>query len=43
MEIPGGHEIVSVVTKSSVESLGLRMGAKVYAVVKASNVMLAID
>ncbi|MGO8688575.1 MAG: TOBE domain-containing protein [Thermoguttaceae bacterium] len=43
VEIPGGHEIVSVVTKSSVESLGLRKGAKVYAVVKASNVMLAVD
>ena len=43
VEIPGGLEIVSVVTKSSVENLGLQKGAKVYAVVKASNVMLAVD
>ncbi len=43
VEIPGGHEIVAVVTKSSVESLALRKGAKVYAVIKASNVILAVD
>lgn len=38
-----GEEIVSVITKESVENLGLREGSDVYAVVKASNVMLAID
>ena len=43
VELPGGQEIVSIITKSSAESLGLREGAKVYAVVKASNVMLAVD
>ena len=43
VEIPGGNEIVSVITKSSVESLGLRIGSKVYAVVKANSVMLAVD
>ena len=43
VEIAGGHEIVAVITKSSVENLGLKKGAKVYAVIKASNVMLAVD
>ena len=43
VEISGGHEIVSVVTKSSVENLGLKIGASVYVVIKASNVMLAVD
>ena len=39
----GGEEIVSVITKESVESLGLEEGKEVYAVVKASNVMIAVD
>jgi len=43
IELSGGHELVSVITKSSAENLGLKKGSKVYAVIKASNVMLAID
>ncbi|MGO9110932.1 MAG: TOBE domain-containing protein [Thermoguttaceae bacterium] len=43
VELSGGHELVSVITKSSAENLGLKKGSKVYAVIKASNVMLAID
>jgi molybdopterin-binding protein len=39
----GGEEIVSVITKESVESLGLEEGKEVYAVIKASNVMVAVD
>lgn len=35
--------IVSMITKESVESLELKVGKEVYAVVKASNVMLAVD
>jgi len=38
-----GETIVSVITKESVESLGLKKGMPVYAVIKASNVMIAID
>jgi molybdopterin-binding protein len=38
-----GETIVSVITKESVESLGLKVGKEVYAVVKASSVMLAVD
>ncbi len=40
IELPGGAEIVSVITKQSAESLKLKPGKKVYAVVKASNVMV---
>ncbi len=36
-----GTEIVSIITRSSAEELGLREGSDVYAVVKASNVMVA--
>ena len=43
VELPGGQEIVSVITKSSVHSLGLAKGKSVYSVIKASNVMLAVD
>lgn len=39
----GGEEIVSIITRESVESLGLVEGKEVYAVVKASNVMVAVD
>ncbi|MEL7590432.1 MAG: TOBE domain-containing protein [Anaerolineaceae bacterium] len=38
-----GEAIVSIVTKESVASLGLFEGQEVYAVIKASNVMLAVE
>lgn len=43
VELPGGAEIVSIITKGSADALGLAVGKEVYAVVKASNVMIAID
>ena len=43
IELKGGEELVSVITKSSAESLGLAVGKEVYAVIKASNVMVAED
>jgi molybdopterin-binding protein len=43
VELPGGSEIVSVITKSSAESLGLAPGKEVYAIIKASNVMIGVD
>jgi molybdopterin-binding protein len=43
VELPGGQEIVSIITKSSAERLGLKPGAEAYAVVKATNVMIGID
>jgi molybdopterin-binding protein len=43
IELPGGAEVVSIITKSSARSLGLKKGKTVYAVVKASNVMIAVD
>jgi molybdopterin-binding protein len=43
LELSGGAEVVSIITKSSAESLGLAVGKQVYAVIKASNVMIATD
>ncbi len=43
LSLAGGAEIVSVITKTSAERLGLAPGAEAYAVIKASNVMIATD
>jgi molybdopterin-binding protein len=43
VELAGGVEVVSIITKASAERLGLAEGKEVYAIVKASNVMIAID
>lgn len=43
IELPGGAEIVSIITMHSAESLELEVGKEVYAVVKASNVMVMVD
>lgn len=39
----GGTEIVSIITRESAENLKLTEGSEVYAVVKASNVMVAVS
>ena len=43
IEIAPGVQVVSIITKSSAESLGLAVGKEAYAVVKASSVMVAVD
>ena len=43
LTLPGGIKVVSIITKTSAESLGLKKGKEAYAVIKASNVMIAVD
>jgi molybdopterin-binding protein len=43
LEVAPGVEIVSIITKSSAESLGLSEGKEAYAVIKSSDVMVAVD
>jgi len=43
IELPCGQKVISVITKNSAENLGLEVGKNAYAVIKASNVMLATD
>jgi molybdopterin-binding protein len=43
LELPGGAQVVSIITKESAENLGLAVGKTAYAVIKASNVMIAVD
>jgi molybdopterin-binding protein len=43
LELTGGVEVVSIITRQSAESLGLAEGKEAWAVIKASNVMIAVD
>ena len=43
IEIADGAKVVSIITKASAKKLGLDKGKKVYAVIKASDVMIAKD
>ncbi|HJS19775.1 MAG TPA: molybdopterin-binding protein [Anaerolineales bacterium] len=43
LELPGGDRIVSIIINNSVETLKLKEGTEAYAVIKASNVMIAVD
>ena len=43
IELPGGDLITSIITKGSVEALGLKVGSTAYAVIKASNVIVGVD
>ncbi len=43
IEISPGVEITSIITKTSAENLELKEGSTAYAVIKASDVILATD
>jgi molybdopterin-binding protein len=43
VELPGGAEVVSIITKASAERLKLAVGKEVFAVIKASDVMIATE
>ena len=43
IDIGGGVIVTSSITNQSVDSLGLKAGQAAYAVIKASDVMVAVD
>jgi molybdopterin-binding protein len=43
VELTGGLEVVAVVTKTSARNLELATGKDVFAVIKASSVILAVE
>jgi molybdopterin-binding protein len=43
IELPGGPQLVSIITNNSVDTLGLKEGKEAYAIIKASNVMVGVD
>lgn len=43
VQLPGGIEIVSIITKTAAQNLGLKEGVDVYAIIKATNVIIGSD
>jgi molybdopterin-binding protein len=43
VEVAPGLEVSAIITKKSSENLGLKVGKQVYAVIKATNVMIGAD
>jgi molybdopterin-binding protein len=43
IEIAPGIDVVSVITKASAQRLGLKVGSRAFAVVKASDVMIGVE
>jgi len=43
LEIAPGQVITSSITNEAVEELGLKVGGSAIAIIKASNVMIAVD
>ncbi|HXQ83826.1 MAG TPA: TOBE domain-containing protein [Xanthobacteraceae bacterium] len=43
LEIAPGQVITSSITNEAVDELGLKVGATAIAIIKASNVMMAVD
>ena len=43
LELTGGTRVVSMISRESARGLKLKKGGKAYAVIKASNVMIATD
>lgn len=42
IELKGGETVISSITNEAVDELDLKKGAKAFAVIKASDVMIAI-
>ena len=43
VDIGGGHEMVSAITRESADQLGLRDGSSVTVIVKATEVLIATE
>jgi molybdate transport system regulatory protein len=42
IRLKGGDSVVSIITIGSLKALGIKKGKKVYALIKASNVMVGV-
>ena len=42
LELPDGQQMISIITKNSIEELELKPGMQVNAIVKASSIMIGV-
>ncbi len=43
LELEGGQELTSTITRTSAERLGLEVGKPAYALIKSSDVIVGVD
>lgn len=43
LEIAGGQQVTSIITKNSAQRLGLAVGKEAFAIIKSSEVMIGIE
>jgi len=43
VQLAGGLELVSIITKPSIDNLNLKEGNDIYAIIKATNIILGAD
>jgi molybdate transport system regulatory protein len=43
LELPGGNTLAAIITEGSLESLGLKVGDRACALIKASHIILGVD
>lgn len=43
IDIGGGNIVVSTISKASIDELNLKVGSNVYALIKATSVMVGVD
>lgn len=43
IELAGGTEVAAIITKTSADELGLKTSKEAYAVIKATDVVTAVD
>jgi molybdopterin-binding protein len=43
LQLPGGLELVSIITKTAAQNLGLKEGKEAYAIIKATNVIVGVE
>ncbi|MDV2986973.1 UNVERIFIED_CONTAM: TOBE domain-containing protein [Methylobacteriaceae bacterium AG10] len=43
IELASGQVVTSAITNESVDALGLKVGGEAYAVIKSSDVIIAVD
>jgi molybdopterin-binding protein len=43
VQLPGGQEVVAAITMASVQNLQLKVGSRVFALIKSTDVLIGTD